>query len=245
LTANPSADGPEAIERYGEQLKLSGFSQASQINLEKGRALLCGGGTITQVVALNLLNVGFGAIKIVATELSKLNASKAFLTSLVNFPNSALTFELVERYPLGDEERLRGLLKDCHIVVDGLSDWNEKLELSDMCMQMRRPLVHAGGGGLRYQLFSMVPGRSACLRCLLTMVDMEDFSRIRKEEGSLYAMDSLVASYLALEVVKIVGKVGASQGNELFKIDGLSGEMEVLRGMDANKDCPDCGNLRP
>ena len=244
MTANPSADGPKPIERYGEQLKLSGFSRASQINLEKGRALLCGGGTITQVVALNLLNVGFGAIKIAATELAKLNSSKTFLTSLVNFPNSELTFELVERYPLGDEDRSRGLLKDCHIVVDGLSDWNEKLELSDMCMQLRRPLVHAGGGGLRYQLFSMVPGRSACLRCLLTMVDMEDFSRIRKEEGSLYAMDSLVASYLALEVVKIVGKVGASQGNELFKIDGLSGEMEVLRGMDANKDCPDCGNLR-
>ncbi|MBS1997701.1 MAG: hypothetical protein JSS86_15370 [Cyanobacteria bacterium SZAS LIN-2] len=73
---------------------------------------------------------------------------------------------------------------------------------------------------------------------------MEDFTRIRKEEGSLYAMDSFVASYLALEVIKLVGRVGASQGNELFKIDGLSGEMEVLRGMDANEDCPDCGNLR-
>jgi len=247
LTAKPN--GQDGQERFSEQLKLSGFSPANQANLLRGRVLICGAGTIAQVVALNLINVGLGSIKIVATELGKLNILKALLQSTIKSPDSSgsgsvLTFELIERYPAGNEERSNELLKDCHIVVDGLNSWSEKLELSDMCMQTRRPLLHAGGGGLRYQLFSMVPGRSACLRCLLAMVDMEDFSRIRKEEGSLYAMDSLVASYLALEAVKIVGKVGASQGNELFKIDGLSGEMEILRGMDPNKDCPDCGVLR-
>ncbi|MBS2007735.1 MAG: ThiF family adenylyltransferase [Cyanobacteria bacterium SZAS TMP-1] len=227
-----------------EQLKLSGFTRANQDRLEKGSALICGAGTVAQVVALNLLNVGFGSIKIVATELSRLNALSSILAASAPGLSTELSFELIDNYPLGDENRSGALLKNCQIVVDGLGSWGEKLELSDMCMQYRRPLVHAGGGGLRYQLFSMVPGRSACLRCLLAMVDMEDFTRIRKEEGSLYAMDSFVASYLALEVIKLVGRVGASQGNELFKIDGLSGEMEVLRGMDANEDCPDCGNLR-
>ena len=240
---NQDQTSPSA-ERFAGQLKLSGFADYNQRRLFNGRALICGTGTVAQVVALNLLNVGFGSIKIVGIELAKLNQLARILAPAQVDEGSKVTFELISEYPLGDDNRPEELLRDCQIVVDGLSGWREKLELSDMCMQYRKPLVHAGGGGLRYQLFSMVPGRSACLRCLLSMVDMEDFTHIRKEEGSLYAMDSLVGSYLALEVVKLVGKVGASQGNELFKIDGLSGEMEVLRGLDANEDCPDCGNIR-
>ena len=233
---------------FAQHLKLSGFTEANQKRLAGGRALICGTGTVSHVVALNLLNVGFGQIKIVGTDLSALNKLKTALAAAMAIgregATGGLSCELVEQYPLGDDKHCELAMRDCQIVVDGLPDWQNKLELSDICMQYRKPLVHAGGGGLRYQLFSMLPGRSACLRCLLSMVDMEDFTHIRKEEGSLYAMDSLVGSYLALEVIKIVGRVGASQGNELFKIDGLSGEMEVLRGLDANEDCPDCGNLR-
>jgi molybdopterin/thiamine biosynthesis adenylyltransferase len=230
--------------RFSEQLKLSGFSEYNQRRLASGRVLICGAGAVAQVVALNMLNVGLGSIKIISTELSRLNNLATVLAPSQGEGDDSLTFELISEYPLGDGNRPEELLRDCQIVVDGLFGWREKLELSDMCMQYRKPLVHAGGGGLRYQLFSMVPGRSACLRCVLSMVDMEDFTHTRKEEGSLYAMDSLVGSYLALEVVKLVGKVGASQGNELFKIDGLSGEIEVLRGLDRNEDCPDCGILR-
>ncbi len=236
--------------RLNEQLKLSGFSGDNQKLLSAGRVLICGAGSVAQVVALNLLNVGVGAIKIVAPELVRLNSLATALRPVASQEESGqdlepvVSFELVSDYPLGDDDRAEELLKDCQIVVDALSGWQKKLDLSDMCMQYRKPLVHAGGGGLRYQLFTMVPGRSACLRCLLSMIDMEDFTHTRREEGALYAMDSLVASYMALEVVKLVGKVGACQANELFKIDGLSGEMEIVRGLDKNNDCPDCGNLR-
>jgi adenylyltransferase/sulfurtransferase len=235
---------PKGNNRFSEQLKLSGFAEYNQRRLGNGRVLICGAGAVAQVVALNMLNVGLGSIKIISTELHRLNNLATVLAPSQSEGDDSLTFELISEYPLGDGNRPEELLRDCQIVVDGLFGWREKLELSDMCMQYRKPLVHAGGGGLRYQLFSMVPGRSACLRCVLSMVDMEDFTHTRKEEGSLYAMDSLVGSYLALEVVKLVGKVGASQGNELFKIDGLSGEIEVLRGLDRNEDCPDCGILR-
>jgi len=48
---------------------------------------------------------------------------------------------------------------------------------------------------------------------------------------------------LALAAVKVITGFGASQANEIIKIDGLSGELEVLRGFDAVRDCPDCGSL--
>ncbi len=230
--------------RFSEQLKLSGFAEDNQRRLADGRVIICGAGTVAQVVALNLLNVGLGSVKIVASELSSINSLASALAPCQALSDTNLSFELISPCPIGAEDKAQELLKHCQIVVDGLRSWQDKLELSDICMQFRKPLVHAGGGGLRYQLFTMVPGRSACLRCLLSMIDMEDFTHTRKEEGSLYAMDSLVGSYMALEVVKLVGKVGASQANELFKIDGLSGEMEVIRGLDRNDDCPDCGKLR-
>ena len=48
-------------------------------------------------------------------------------------------------------------------------------------------------------------------------------------------------AWQSLEAIKYLAKVGIVQGNELFKFDCLSGEFDVIRGLDANLDCPDCG----
>jgi hypothetical protein len=48
----------------------------------------------------------------------------------------------------------------------------------------------------------------------------------------------------ALESLKILSRLGVSQGNELLKFDGLSGEFEVIRGLDPRRDCPDCKPAR-
>jgi len=43
---------------------------------------------------------------------------------------------------------------------------------------------------------------------------------------------------MALEAIKIIAGLGVTQGNELWKMDGLSRELEIVRGLDRQRDCP-------
>ncbi len=132
-------------------------------------------------------------------------------------------------------------IRQVNIVIDALPDWQKKLALSDICMDCEIPLVHCGITGFRFQIYAMIPGRSACLRCALPLAGIDEVPLQPATEETLEAVVELAAAWQSLEAIKYLAKIGVLQGNELFKFDCLSGELEVIRGLDANPDCPDCG----
>jgi molybdopterin-synthase adenylyltransferase len=140
-----------------------------------------------------------------------------------------------------DGHDAESIFSEFDVIIDGLTNWQEKLLVSDVCMHINKPLVHAGGSGFRYQLFTMVPSRSACLRCAFPMAGIDDVPMQPPEHKSIAAVLGMIGAWQAVEAIKLIGKIGAIQGNELTKIDWLSGEFETIRGLDARKDCPDCG----
>ena len=64
-----------------------------------------------------------------------------------------------------DAQQAELLIAEVDLVIDCLENWQNKLVVSDVCMHLRKPLIHAGGSGMRFQLYTMRPGKSACLRC--------------------------------------------------------------------------------
>lgn len=133
------------------------------------------------------------------------------------------------------------LFRQVDAVIDGLNNWQHKLVASDLCMQLGKPLIHAGGAGFRYQVYTMAPPKSACLRCVFPEVGMDDVPLTPTDANTLSPVAAMVGALQALEAIKIVAKLGATQGNELWKFDWLSGEFETIRGLDPRFDCPDCG----
>lgn len=141
----------------------------------------------------------------------------------------------------GNSGPAESLLEDADVVVDCLEDWQHKLMISDLCMQMKTPLIHAGGAGSRFQVYTMLPGRSACLRCVFPEVGMDDVPLTSSEHAALLPVHVMIGALQAIESVKIIARIGATQGNELWKYDWLSGEFETVHGLDPRSDCPDCG----
>lgn len=129
------------------------------------------------------------------------------------------------------------------IVIDNLPDWQQKLALSDICMDQNKALVHSGISGFRFQIYTMIPGKSACLRCALPLAGIDQVPLQPTVSTPLQAVIELVDAWQSLETVKYVAKIGIVQGNELFKFDCLSGEFEVIRGLDPQPGCPDCGRI--
>ncbi len=136
---------------------------------------------------------------------------------------------------------IENAISGADLVIDTLSDWQKKLALSDVCMENDKVLVHSGITGFRFQIYTMIPGRSACLRCALPLAGIDEVPRKPAVESTIDAVIELVDAWLSLESIKYLAKIGIVQGNELFKFDCLSGEFEVIRGLDGEPDCPDCG----
>ncbi|MBA4078707.1 MAG: hypothetical protein C0508_27005 [Cyanobacteria bacterium PR.023] len=233
-------DNEEVHSRYAGQLAVSGFSAVHQQKLKRAKVLLLGSGPVVRAAAQGLIVSGIGALKIIDNRLAALNSLR---TQLDGLGDCQIAYQLIESLSSSSAE-LELQVASCDLVIDVLHDWQEKLSLSDLCMASGKPLLHCGGAGMRFQLFCMVPGKSCCLRCLLASLGLEDAIGSRESQGVLESLAGIIGNSLALGAVKIISAFGASQGNELIKIDGLSGELEVLRGFDPVSDCPDCGIVR-
>lgn len=228
----------ERLSHYAGQLSVSGFNAIHQLKLLRAKVLLLGSGSIACAAAHGLVASGVGSIKIIDSHLAGLNLLR---TNLESAGDCQITYQLVESL---SSLELESQVADCDLVIDVLDDWQEKLCLSDLCMASRKPLLHCGGSGMRFQLFCMLPGKSCCLRCLLASLGLEDSIASRQSQGILESLAGIIGHSLALGAVKVISAFGASQSNELIKIDGLSGELDVLRGFDPVNDCPDCGVVR-
>lgn len=229
----------DQLERYKKQLSLPGVEELHQVRLLTGTALIVGGVGTGAIVAEYLHGCGVGTITVADKDSQVIDRLRQSSQLAVN-PDSSV-------YPKiwsGGSTQIEEWINEHEVVVDGLDDWQDKLLLSDLCMNIGRPLVHAGVIGFRLQCYTMLPGTSSCLRCALPKVGIDDVPLEPPEHFSAQMILGIAGALQGLEAMKVVAHLGVTQGNELIKLDGLSGEFEIFRGLDKVKDCPDCGRSR-
>lgn len=227
----------EQFDRYRQQISLPGMSAEAQARIINGKVLVLGMGAWGCGVAQYLAEVGIGNISCTDE-----NDSTPNIWNQVFAPRWAkVGIEATARQWRFNAAEAEGLIASADAVVDVLDNWQHKLVTSDLCMQLTKPLIHAGGSGFRFQVYNMLPGKSACLRCVFPEVGMDDVPLTTTDVSSMAPVVGMIAALQALEAIKVVADIGATQGNELWKFDWLSGELETIRGLDPRFDCPDCG----
>lgn len=223
----------DASENTSQQRALPGLSADALNLLSLGCVSVAGVQLSGLTAAKHLVEAGIGKLCLIDEDPKALSSAyKALGTSQT---------EILCRAWKIDGHDAESIFSKCDVVIDGLINWQDKLLASDACMQIGKPLVHAGGSGFRYQLFTMRPNRSACLRCAFPMAGIDDVPLQPPEHKPIAAVLGMIGAWQAVETIKLIAKIGAIQGNELTKIDWLSGEFETIRGLDPRKDCPDCG----
>ncbi len=225
---------PEHLSNKIRQLALPGMSTDVLSRLSAGSVLVAGVQSSGLVAAKYLVEAGVGKVWLVDEDPKALSSAYKSVEGLSES-------EVICRAWKVDGHDAESIFSESDVVIDGLSNWQEKLLVSDVCMHIGKPLVHAGGSGFRYQLFTMCPSRSACLRCAFPLAGIDDVPLQPPEHKSIATVLGIIGAWQALEAIKLIAKIGAIQGNELTKIDWLSGEFETIRGLDPRKDCPDCG----
>lgn len=210
------------------------MTREKQQRLLASHSLLLAGDSPIETTLAQLIESGVGTITVLSEHRSL--DLESDLAARPQNPDVAVSHRRMVRNQLDES-----VFDNVDLVVDGSLDWQFKMLISDLCMRRQLPLIHSGSTGLRFQLFTMVPGKSACLRCALPASGIDDFPLTPVTRDTFHSVAVCLGSLMALEAVKLLAELGVTQGNEFWKIDGLSGEIEIVRGLDPRLDCPDCG----
>lgn len=136
---------------------------------------------------------------------------------------------------------IESLISVADVVAESCRDGQAKLLLSDSCMRLHKPLVHTDLLDYSMQLFTMLPGRSACLRCLFALTGQEDHAAGQALPAAFLSLATLAGSLQAAEVIKLITGRGSLFDTKLLSFDILRGEFDYRTGLTAHPDCPDCG----
>ncbi|MCJ7444417.1 MAG: HesA/MoeB/ThiF family protein [Methanotrichaceae archaeon] len=232
--------------RYSRQIRL--FDEGGQEKLKRTTVFIAGAGGLGSVVSIYMAAAGFGKIRIVdcdTVEPSNLNRQILHWSCDVG----RMKAESAEETLLGinpdikvealrdtiAKESIERLLEGCDLIMDALDNFKTRYLLNKAALKKGIPLIHGAICGFQGQVATIVPGRSACLRCIFPQAAPP---RIFPALGSTCG---IIGSVQVTEAIKYVIAAGQLLENRLLIWDGLSACMEQLE-VKRNPRCQDCSS---
>lgn len=239
----------EEIERYDRQIRLFGIE--GQLRLKRSRVLVVGVGGLGTAAALYLVAAGVGHIILVDSErveLSNLNRQILYWTRDIGRLKTEAAVEKLRELNPGvvietvaarvDERLLRELVPRVDLVIDALDNWETRFLLNRVCVEYRKPLIHAGVQGLYGQLLVIVPGKTPCLQCLIPRQPPET-----RPFPILGTTAGLMAMLQVTEAIKILTGYGEPSLGRLIVYDGYRMSFHEIK-VSRRPDCPVCSMIR-
>ncbi len=234
-------------ERYDRQLIIDGFGPEAQEALARARVLVAGAGGLGCSAALYLAAAGIGSLRIVddgAVELGNLNRQVLYTEADIGKPkvkaagsrlaalNREVSLEASETRM--DPDSLPALISGCRLIMDCLDNLPTRLALNREALRQGVPIVHGAVHGFHGQLMVVVPGETACLRCLYQRAQ---FSGVIPVIG---VTPGLIGLLQATEAIKLITGLGRPTKGKLLVYDGLETNLSEL-AIPRDPDCADCG----
>jgi molybdopterin/thiamine biosynthesis adenylyltransferase len=139
-----------------------------------------------------------------------------------------------------DAENVQTTIAGYDFVIDATDDAPTKFLLNDACVLAGKPFVYAGVVGMNGQLMTILPGETACLRCLFPETPDADEVASCEAAGILGPLAALVGALEAIEAVKYLSGSGELAANRLLTIDARSLQVREIP-LRRSAGCPACG----
>jgi molybdopterin-synthase adenylyltransferase len=221
--------------------------------LQHGRVLVVGVGGLGSPAALHLAAVGVGTLGLLdgdAVELSNLHRQILYRTpdigrrkvaaaaQRIAALSSAVTVRCFDTQLA--EHNLRDIFHDFDFVIDGTDRIETKYLVNDGAIRCGIPFSHAGVVGFQGQTLTVLPGRSACLRCLFPSPPPEGEIATCQEVGVIGALAGTIGLVQAMEAVKYLLGDGTLLTDRLLTCDALTMRWRSVQ-LARNPGCPLCG----
>lgn len=242
------------IARYGRQIIVPGVGGEGQERLKNGSVLAVGAGGLGSPSLLYLAAAGVGRIGIIdadVVDVTNLQRQVAHTTADLgrNKAESAAEtlrainplIEVVTYTERLDADNAPGILGGYAVIMDGTDNFPTRYLINDACVLLRKPLVTAAI--LRYsgQVTVVLPGKTACYRCLFPEPPSPGSVPSCSQAGILGPVAGVMGSIQALEAIKLLLGTLDTLAGRFVAFDFVSLESQVME-LHRNESCAVCGN---
>jgi molybdopterin/thiamine biosynthesis adenylyltransferase len=235
------------LKRYDRQIRI--FGAEGQERLKEARAFIAGAGGLGSPIALYLAAAGVGEIVIAdrdTVELSNLNRQilhwerdldkkKAHSAQeKLMAVNSEIRVKAVS--DTLDEENILDLAKGADLIIDAMDNYATRYLLNRASLELRVPLLHGAVNGFYGQATTVLPGKSACLRCIFANPPPPSTVPV------VGVTPGVIGLIQATEAIKFLTGMGETLAGKLLIWDGLRCSTDIL-DVQRNPQCSDCRDL--
>jgi adenylyltransferase/sulfurtransferase len=133
------------------------------------------------------------------------------------------------------ESNVSKLVDGCDVIVDAMDNIPTRYILNRCAIEKQIPFFHGAVNGFEGRVMTILPGETACLRCLYRgPVPQEKFPVIG-------VTPAVVGSIQATEVIKYLVGMGRLLTNRLLIYDGLQASFSEFT-INRNPNCDHCGS---
>lgn len=252
-------DAVAPLDRYSRQVRFAGIGPKGQAALGQSRALLCGCGALGTVIAETLVRAGVGFLRIidrdfvetsnlqrqvlfderdVAEQLPKAEAAARKLRLI----NSTVTIEPIVADV--NHRNLREWLTDVDVILDGTDNFETRFLLNDASLETGVPWIYGGCTGSHGQSMTILPGESACLRCIMDAPPPAGATETCDTAGVIGPAIQVVASLQSVAALKLLSGQKQLIAPVLTIVDVWEGTHRTMKlaGLHERGDCPACGH---
>ncbi len=242
------------LKRYNRHIVMTSIGAEGQQKILNAKVLVIGAGGLGSAVLLYLAAAGVGNIGVAdadVVDLSNLQRQVIHATPDLNKQKVLSAKEKITRlnpdvsvttHPIFvDSENILDLIKAYDVVVDGTDNFAAKFLINDACIIAGKPFIHAGVLRFDGQMMTVIPGKTACYRCVFTEPPPPDTVPAGSETGILGAVAGVIGTLQATEVLKYILGQGNLLTNRLmiFDASGMSFREIQIKKRDT---CQVCGS---
>lgn len=241
------------IERYSRHIILEQVGGVGQEKLLASKVLIVGAGALGSPAALYLAAGGVGTIGIVDSDkvdLTNLQRQIIHHTSDVGVEKTvsaagkmrALNPDVTVKtyHEWARAENIRDIIRGYDFVIDGTDNFPSKFLINDACHFERIPFSHAGILRFDGQLITVLPGETACYRCIFEAPPPPEAVPSCSQAGVLGVLAGVIGSLQATEAMKYLLGIGDLLTDALLVYDALKMEFRKVR-LNRNPNCRLCG----
>ncbi len=252
--------GDNDAERFSRQVRFEPLGLAGQERVLEARVAIVGVGALGGASATALLRAGVRQLRLIDRDLAEpsnlprqllldeadvaagLPKAVAAATHLAGIDHRA---ELDPRVADLTADTCEELLSDVDLIVDGSDNFEARFLINEWCSTRQLPWIYGGAVGAEGRVLSILPGVTACLRCLVPEPPAPGDLPTCQTAGILGPVAMVVGAVQAAEAIKLLS---VEPGQQAARIDGRMLVFDVWsnrwRSVDlaalAAEGCPTC-----
>jgi molybdopterin/thiamine biosynthesis adenylyltransferase len=239
---------PRELDRYKRQILL--FGEEGQERLKKANLFIAGAGGLGSPISIYLSVAGVGTITLVDKDIveqtnlnrqilhyekdigrKKTASAEEKLTAL----NPDITINVIETTI--DENNVSRLVGNADGIIDAMDNFPTRYLLNDTAIKKSIPFFHGAIRGLYGQATTIIPGKTACLRCIFPKAPPKEVFPV------VGVTPGLIGMVQATETLKYLLGTGELLANRLLIWDGLTSHVEEIH-VEKDDACAGCGKNR-